>query len=194
MKLRALRCALLFTTLFGISFLLRASLPSVATGTWVAAGNMSAARSGACTVALNDGRLLISGGADANGPTATADLFNTNGSWSAAASMNSPRSHQSCAVLQDGRVLVAGGTTSGGGFTNSAEIYDPSADSWSQVGLIDARSGATASILQDGRVLVAGGQNSGGAVNTLEIFDPNTGNFSSGGTMSSPRQDHAAAF
>src|SRR6266566_4168458 len=194
MKLRALRYTLLFIALFGISFLLRASLPSVATGTWVAAGNMSAARSGACTVALNDGRLLISGGADANGPTATADLFSTTGSWSAAASMNSPRSHQSCAVLQDGRVLVAGGTTSGGGITNSAEIYDPSADSWSPAGLMnDAHSGATASVLQDGRVLIAGGQNSGGASNTLEIFDPNSGNFSNAGTMSSPRQDHAAA-
>ena len=194
MKLRALRYTLLLSGLFGISFLLRASLPSVATGTWVAAGSMSAARSGACTVALNDGRLLISGGADANGPTATADLFSTTGSWSAAASMNSPRSHQSCAVLQDGRVLVAGGTTSGGGITNSAEIYDPSADSWAQAGLMnDARSGATASVLQDGRVLIAGGQNSGGASNTLEIFDPNSGNFSNAGTMSSPRQDHAAA-
>src|SRR5437899_11977638 len=194
MKLRALRYTLLLSILFGISFLLRASLPSVATGTWVAAGNMSAARSGACTVALNDGRLLISGGADANGPTATADLFSTTGSWSAAASMNSPRSHQSCAVLQDGRVLVAGGTTSGGGITNSAEIYDPSADSWAQAGLMnDARSGATASVLQDGRVLMAGGPNSGGASNTLEIFDPNPGNFSDAGTMSSPRQDHAAA-
>src|SRR5438445_1491768 len=194
MKLRALRYTLLLSGLFGISFLLRASLPSVATGTWVAAGNMSAARSGACTVALNDGRLLISGGADANGPTATADLFSTTGSWSAAASMNSPRSHQSCAVLQDGRVLVAGGTTSGGGITNSAEIYDPSADSWSQAGLMnDARSGATSSVLNDGRVLIAGGQNSGGASNTLEIFDPHSGNFSNAGTMSSPHQDHAAA-
>src|SRR5437899_2866044 len=194
MKLRALRYTLLLSILFGISFLLRASLPSVATGTWVAAGNMSAARSGACTMGLNDGRLLISGGADANGPTATADLFSTTGSWSAAASMNSPRSHQSCAVLQDGRVLVAGGTTSGGGITNSAEIYDPSADSWAQAGLMnDARSGATASVLQDGRVLMAGGPNSGGASNTLEIFDPNPGNFSDAGTMSSPRQDHAAA-
>src|SRR6184192_4414802 len=109
--------------------------------------------------------------------------------------MNSPRSHQSCAVLQDGRVLVAGGTTSGGGITNSAEIYDPSADSWSQAGLMnDARSGATTSVLNDGRVLIAGGQNSGGASNTLEIFDPNSGNFSNAGTMSSPRQDHAAAL
>src|SRR5438046_10637503 len=59
--------------------------------------------------------------------------------------------------------------------------------------MTDARSGATASVLQDGRVLIAGGQNSGGAVNTLEIFDPNSGNFSNAGVMSSPRQDHSAA-
>src|SRR5437870_4535143 len=195
MKLRILRSTLLVIGVFGITFLLRASLPSLATGTWVAAGHMSAARSGACTAVLSDGRLLVSGGADANGPTATADLFSTAGNWSAAASMNSPRSHQSCAVLQDGRVLVAGGTTSGGGITNSAEIYDPSADSWSQAGIMnDARSGATTSVLNDGRVLIAGGQNSGGASNTLEIFDPNSGNFSNAGTMSSPRQDHAAAL
>src|SRR5438445_7891106 len=57
----------------------------------------------------------------------------------------------------------------------------------------DARADATASVLQDGRVLIAGGQSSGSAVNTLEIFDPNSGNFSNAGTMSSPRQDHAAA-
>src|SRR6266403_445426 len=138
MKLRALRYTLLLSILFGISFLLRASLPTVATGTWVAAGNLSAARSGACTVVLSDGRLLVSGGADANGPTGTADLFSTTGSWSAAASMSSPRSHQSCAVLPDGRVLVAGGTTSAsGGITNSAELYNPSADSWSQAGIMN---------------------------------------------------------
>src|SRR5207237_10529534 len=98
-----------------------------------------------------------------------------------------------CAVLQDGRVLVAGGTTSGGGITNSAEIYDPSADSWSQAGLMnDARSGATTSVLNDGRVLIAGGQNSGGGSNTLESSNTHSTNFSNAGTMSSPRQDHAA--
>jgi len=128
MKLRALRYTLLLSGLFGISFLLRASLPSVATGTWVAAGSMSAARSGACTVALNDGRLLISGGADANGPTATADLFSTTGSWSAAAKMSSPRSYQSCAVLSDGRVLIAGGQF--GDIRNEAELYSPVTDSF----------------------------------------------------------------
>ena len=194
MKFRALRYTLPLIALFSITLLLRASLPTVATGTWVAAGNLSAARSGACTAVLGDGRLLISGGADANGPTGTADLFSTSGSWEAAASMTAQRSHQSCAALPNGHVLVAGGTTSSGGITNSAEIYDPSADSWTQAGVMnDARSGATASVLQDGRVLIAGGQSSGGALNTLEIFDPNSGNFSHAGTMSSPRQDHAAA-
>src|SRR6266702_368228 len=107
MKFRALRYTLLLIAFFSITLLLRASLATVATGTWVAAGNMSAARSGACTTVLNDGRLLISGGADANGPTATADLFSTTGSWSAAAAiMNPPRAHQSCAVLPSGTSLV----------------------------------------------------------------------------------------
>ncbi len=194
MKLRTLRYALLLSAFFGMTFLLRAALPTVSTGTWVAAGNLSAARSGACTVVLSDGRLLVSGGADANGPTATADLFSTTGNWSAAASMTSARAHQSCAVLQDGRVLVAGGTTSGGGVTNSVEIYDPNADSWSSAGSMnDARSSATTSVLQDGRVLIAGGLGSGAALNTLEIFDSGSGAFSNAGTMSSPRQDHSAA-
>jgi len=98
-------------------------------------------------------------------------------------------------VLQDGRVLVAGGTTSGGGITNSAEIYYPSAGSWAQAGLMnDARSGATTLVLNDGRVLIAGGQNSGGASNTLEIFDPNSGNFSNAGTMSFTAPGSAAAL
>jgi uncharacterized repeat protein (TIGR01451 family) len=191
---RVIRTLVVCMCVVVVASLLRASLPTVQTGSWVSAGNLSQARNGACTVVLSDGRLLVSGGADTDVPTATADLFSTTGSWSAAASMNSPRSHQSCAVLQDGRVLVAGGTTSGGGITNSAEIYDPSANSWSQAGVMnDARSGATASVLQDGHVLIAGGQSSGGALNTLEILDPNSGNFSNVGIMSSPRQDHAAA-
>jgi hypothetical protein len=195
MKLRVLRYTLVASVVFGLTFLLKAALPSVTTGSWVTAGNLAAARSGACTAVLTDGRLLISGGADASGPAATADLFNTTGTWSAAANMNSARGHQVCASLPDGRVLVAGGTTSGGGITNAAEIYDPNSNAWSPAGLMnDARSGATASVLQDGRVLIAGGQNSAGPLNTVEIFDPNSGSFSNAGVMSSPRQDHAAAL
>ena len=127
-------------------------------------------------------RVLIVGGNNANGPVASADLFGTDGVFSSAALMQTPRSGHTATILPNGNVLVTGGTTSGGGITNSAEIYDPSANSWTLLSgsMVDARSGHTASLLPDGRVLLAGGQNSGGAINSLEIFDPASGNFSSG--------------
>lgn len=176
-------------------FLLTASIPHVPTGTWQTWNPMGDVRSGATAVLLQDGRVLIIGGNNANGPVASADLLGTDGNFSAAALMQSPRSGHTATVLSDGRVLVAGGTTSGGGITNSAEIYDPSADSWTLVSgtMVDARSGHTASLLPDGRVLLAGGQNSGGAITSLEIFDPSSGSFSGAGVMTSARMNHAAA-
>ncbi len=176
------------------ALLLIGAIPKVPTGTWKAWNSMSSVRSGATAVLLSDGRALIAGGSDANGPVNSVDLFGTDGLFSNGQTMNSPRSSYAATLLQDGRVLVTGGTTSGGGITNSAEIYDPSADVWTLVSavMVDARSGHTASLLQDGRVLLAGGQNSGGAVSSLEIFDPATSSFSGAGVMSSPRMNHAA--
>ena len=67
--------------------------------------------------------------------------------------------------------LVAGGTTSDGGTVNTAEIYDPSANSWSApITMMDARAGHTASSLSDGRVLLAGGHESAGnALSSLDL-------------------------
>ncbi len=172
-----------------------ASVPTVLTGTWKTWDTMSSARSGASAVLLSDGRVLIAGGSDSNGPVNSVDLFGADGRFSSAQPMNSPRSSYAATILQDGRVLVTGGINSGGGISNSAEIYDPSADAWTLLSsvMVDARSGHTASLLQDGRVLLAGGENSGGAVSSAEIFDPANNNFSSAGTMSSPRMNHGAS-
>ncbi|HJS98061.1 MAG TPA: kelch repeat-containing protein, partial [Terriglobales bacterium] len=156
---------------------------------------MPSLHDGGCAVVLQDGRILIGGGSDASGATAKVDIFNTDGSWSAAPAMLSPRTHQACAALQDGQVLVAGGITTGGGVTNSAELFDLSANSWSQLpAMSEARAGATSSVLQDGRVLLAGGQSTTGPSNSLEIFDPNTQTFNFAGTMSASRQDAAAVL
>ena len=111
-------------------FWLTASIPNVPTGTWQTWNPMGDVRSDAAAVLLQDGRVLIIGGNNANGPVASADIFGTDGNFSAAAVMQTPRSGHTATVLSDGRVLVAGGATSGGGITNSAEIYEPSADSW----------------------------------------------------------------
>jgi hypothetical protein len=175
--------------------LLTASIPNVSTGTWQTWNNMDDVRSGAATVLLQDGRVLITGGTIANGPVASAVLFGTDGVFSDAATMLTPRSGHTATVLSDGRVLVTGGTTSGGAAVNTAEIYDPIVNSWSApVTTVDARAGHTASLLSDGDVLLAGGHDSAGnALSSLEIFDPASGKFSSAGAMSAPRMNHAAA-
>ena len=176
-------------------FILTASIPNVATGTWQTWNAMGDVRSGAAEALLQNGGVLIIGGTNANGPVASADLFGTDGNFSAAAAMQTPRSGHAATVLSDGRVLVTGGVTTGGGAVNTAEIYDPSADSWSApTTMVEGRAGHTASVLSDGRVLLAGGHDSAGnALSGLEIFDPASGKFSSAGAMSVPRMNHAAA-
>src|SRR6266849_5026988 len=97
------------------------------------------------------------------------------GTWVPVSPMNSARSGASSSLLEDGRVLVSGGTTSGGGITNSAEIYNATTNTWTDVtgGMIEARAGHTATVLSDGRVFIAGGSGSGGTISSsVEIFDP----------------------
>ena len=181
---------LLLLTVAGI-----ASIPTVQTGTWQPMGSMAAARSGAAAVLLQDHRVLIAGGDGGSGAVNSAEVFNADGSFSAVSAMGTPRSGHVAVVLKDGRGLVAGGVMAGGGATNSAEIYDPTLDSWTVIagGMAEARSKASASLLQDGRVLIAGGQNGTTASATVEIFDPTTGQFSFAGSLSSPRMGLASA-
>lgn len=184
-------CAVSILTATGLLF--SASPLSVPSGTWIATSPMNSARSGAAAVLLQDGRILVTGGNSAAGPNNSAELFATNGSFSLATPMNVPRSGQIAVVLQDGRVLVAGGITSGGAVTNTAEIFDPIASTWTSVtgGMVEARSGHTAALLHDGRVVIAGGNNGTLISSTIEVFDPSHGTFASVGIMASPRTQHA---
>jgi hypothetical protein len=191
-----LRSGAVLVALLSAALVLKASLPQVSIGTWQAAGNLQTGRAGAAAVALPDGRILITGGSDANGvPLASADFFNSDGTFSSAPSMNAARSGHAALVLPDGRVLVSGGRTSGGGITNSAETYDPQANSWQMLSatMIEARAGHTASQLLNGDVLLAGGTNSGGPLSALEIFDETNDSFTSVGTLTRARQEHADA-
>jgi hypothetical protein len=92
---------------------------------------MAVARSGAASVLLSNGNVLITGGDSPTGTLNTAEVMSNAGIFSSAAQLQSPRSGHTATTLQDGRVLITGGvTTTGGGATNSAELYDPSANSW----------------------------------------------------------------
>src|SRR5438046_2094133 len=150
--------------------------------------------SGSSATLLPDGRMFIAGGAGAGGPVAAAEIL-SNGSVTSAAAMSIARSRAGAIALADGRVLVTGGITTAGAILNSAEIYDAATNSWSAIpsALIEPRAGHTASLLRDGRVVLAGGDTDGRISQSVEVFDPSTGEFSFAGTLSMPRAGHAAA-
>src|SRR5947208_3306532 len=162
-------------------------------GTWAPAGSMAQARTGASAALLQDGTILIAGGAKSGEPLASVEVFNR-GSFTATGSMLLARRSAAAVTLKDGRVLVAGGTTSTGP-TSETELYNPATRSWT-IGdsMLASRSGHTGTLLADGRVLIAGGEGSGAPGATLEIFNPDTGSFSAAGTLTTPRKNHAAVL
>jgi len=102
--------------------------------------------------------------------------------------MITPRRSHSSTLLPDGRVLVAGGYSESD-VTNSAEIYDPVANTWTIVaGMNVDRQLHTATLLRDGRVLVAGGAGNGGiAIPQADIYNPWTDSWTATGSLSAPR-------
>ncbi len=99
--------------------------------------------------------------------------------------MNLDRANHTATLLGNGAVLVTGGDVITGGQTNTAEIYDPESGTWrySRSLMNVARSTHSATRLLDGRVLITGGTNPH-AVNSTEIFDPATEQFTPGASMS----------
>jgi Ca2+-binding RTX toxin-like protein len=97
-------------------------------------------------------------------------------------------------------VLVAGGCcdSSPHPYRSSAEIFDPTTNTFSSAGvgsMTRGREEAVAAPLPDGRVLVAGGDTDPYGPSSAEVFDPATGTFSSAGigSMSTGRPGAAAA-
>ena len=109
------------------------------------------------------------------------------------------RGEHSSTLLQDGRVLVVGGVRyvfpTGFTYSAAAELYDPTAGTFSRTGgMKNARYCHTATLLSNGQVLVAGGSNGTTLLASAEIFDPVSGTFAPTGSMGSPRCFHTATL
>ncbi|MFC4116405.1 DUF6603 domain-containing protein [Nonomuraea zeae] len=182
-------------------------------GTWMPAGLLPAPASGIDAVPLAGGKVLVAGGADADGVAlAAAALFDPTGNaWAAAAPLATGRRLHTTTRLPDGRVIAAGGRSADGTVLASAEIYDPAAGAWSAAPapMGAARAGHSATVLHTGRLLIAGGtaprpeptgavagsaERAGGALASVELFDPVTRAWSAAQPMTDARTGHQAVL
>jgi len=158
-----------------------------------ATGSMASARGSHTATLLSNGKVLVAGGADANGNAiATAEVFDpSTGTFSATGSMITARAHFAATLLSSGRVLVTGGLDPSGNPLATAEIYDPSTGTFSATtGVMKfVHASHTATLLNTGKVLVAGWGNA-----TAELFDPATGTFAATGSMVTARVSHTATL
>lgn len=171
-----------------------AELYQPGTGSFIPIPGMSVARYFPAAVRLVDGRVLIVGGRNNDGPNISAELFDpvSNLFTPTAGSMTTPRHGCTATLLADWRVLVVGGY---GGNQNSADIYDPASSTFAATGsMTGARYFHSAARLPGGKVLIAGGYNdTAGVLGSAEVYDPVAHTFSNIGPMSEPRYFPAIA-
>ncbi len=149
---------------------------------WEATGSLNVARMGHTATLLPDGRVLAVGGTE--DVARSAEIYDpASRAWTLVAPLHHARTHHSATVLRDGRVLVVGGAYAFAPqgpqaflIDDTAEIYDPAADTWTLIdGPLTPRIETSATLLPDGRVLVAGGVDVWDeALSTCELYDPAT--------------------
>jgi uncharacterized protein (TIGR03437 family) len=174
--------------------LLRTSyLYDPATNNWTATGLMNVGRQYHTALLLPNGKVLVTGGL-APGvndfiPTNVAELYDpATGTWSATGAMNVARYWHTMTLLPNGNVLVATGSpTSAFAPVKSCEIYNPQTGTWSLTGeLAVPRTTPATAWLPNGKVLLAGGTDnnvSNNPINSAELYDPATGQWSATGNL-----------
>lgn len=169
-------------------------------------GLLAHARNDAVATLLNDGRVLILGGAVRLGddadvtPILEAEIWNeASGTFSTAFTFeigpgySSTRDQRLYALtLKDGRVLVLDEA--------GARVWDPVANTLSEAGTFrEARRDFSATLLADGRVLLAGGSqdipgDGRSVIASTEIWSPSRLGFEPGPELTEARAGHTATL
>jgi hypothetical protein len=164
-----------------------AQLYDPVTNSFTPAG-MTKAEQSAATL-LTTGKVLFAGGEDL-GRLSTAELYDpVTHTFAFTGSMAWRRVWHGLTLLPNGQALATGGETEScsgngcyfAGTLATAELYDPSAATFTRTGdMAAAREIHTATLLDDGRVLIAGGDSYGGigiyhgSLGTAELYSPDT--------------------
>jgi len=156
-----------------------AEVYSPAAGNFEFTGYLNTARDQQSATVLNNGSVLIAGGASFEGELSSAEIYTPSaGSFANTGSLHTARYEHTATMLPDGTVLIAGGVD-GDTVLATAEIYSPATGQFAYTtgSLNDARFSATATLLPNGMVLIAGGADATGALSSAELYAPATGMF-----------------
>lgn len=167
------------------------------TNTFSSTGNLQTARKQHTATLLASGKVLVTGGIDAkSNDLDSAELYDpTAGTFTTVVgTMTAARAGHTATLFtagtDAGKVLLAGGVDATGQAQNTAELFDPVAQSFTATNnMIATHAFYTATLLQDGTVLLAGGPTS-----VAELFDPSSGNFSATGSLVQAFEQHAATL
>ena len=157
-----------------------AKLYDPATRTWATTGSPNFLRESAAATLLSDGKVLVAGGYDDLGATATAEVYEpVTGSWTAIANMPAPGG-RTATLLRDGKVLVAGtAPADDGGFQGVARVYDPATGTWTELSVRPGVKFNSAALLTDGAVLLTQSWQAYEGCVTVDLYDPRTGAWTS---------------
>ncbi len=160
------------------------------------AGRMTDKRHSHYSILLQDGRVLIGGGAATGGPDAyatyhsSAEIFDPEtGSSRATHSMSTARMNDKGTLLPDGRVVFASATQHTRSKTYPVEIFNPRTGEFTPVQFNPAFEKISKSMaLSDGKILAFGRS---GAIWTI---DPETGEFEFKNRLAVPRGAYTATM
>ena len=179
-----------------------ASAETVALG-WSNTGRLNTPRRAHTATLLLDGKVLVAGGLNGSGILHTAESYDpASGEWHSTGELNVPRYLHTATLLKDGKILIVGGSADDYDSLNGAELYDPKDERWSVTGSLNTpRSFHTASLLKNGKVLVVGGDEHADfwdfeprPLDTVELYDPDTGIWSFTGNLNTGVEGHTATL
>jgi hypothetical protein len=158
------------------------------TNEWVELKPMKEARTQETTTLMPGGDVLVTGGVNqindgfyTYSAVSSTEMYDpTTNTWTALAPMAIAREQHTATLLPEGDVLVAGGGDCGGGQgclgyggsgdccgASSAELYDPSTNSWSFTPPVLSGVEHTATLIPGGDLLITGGNLE--PINTYEL-------------------------
>ena len=152
-----------------------------------------------------EGGASVSNGMPVNDGTPTSEVYDfKHRTWTLGGEMHIGRTEHDATLLLDGTVLVTGGVS----FPATSDLYHTSSSSFTETaGVLQPRQRQVALLLSNpawgsltGKVLIIGGASTGNSVfggleralDSVEMYDPATGQMSLFGTMTQARQNHTA--